>query len=193
MTLDLATIDPVWLAIAVFLARIVDVSLATFRTIMVFRGQRVIAATIGFFEVLIWMVAVSSVIANLDRWFLIVAYAAGFATGNFIGMVVESRIAFGAELVRTVSTMASGGLAQALHGYGWNPVTVAGVEPGKTAVEVVLVVTPRRRVQELISLIQRLDPRAVSTTTDIRAIHEAGATSNRLSPPATSVFPGRRK
>ncbi len=172
--LDFTSVNPLWLALAIFLARIVDVSMGTFRTIMVIRGYRVLATAIGFVEVLIWIVAISSVITNLDAWYLIVAYAGGYASGNYIGMLLESRVAIGSELVRAISWRSDGHLAEALRSAGWDAVAVPGIGPGREAVEIVLVVEPRRRIGQLLSAIREIDPDAVYTTSDIRSVHEGG-------------------
>jgi uncharacterized protein YebE (UPF0316 family) len=172
--LDFTSVNPLWLALAIFLARIVDVSMGTFRTIMVIRGYRVIATAIGFVEVLIWIVAISSVITNLDAWYLIVAYAGGYASGNYIGMLLESRVAIGSELVRAISWRSDGHLAEALRSAGWDAVAVPGLGPGREAVEIVLVVEPRRRIGQLLAAIREIDPEAVYTTSDIRSVHEGG-------------------
>jgi uncharacterized protein YebE (UPF0316 family) len=172
--LDFTSVNPLWLALAIFLARIVDVSMGTFRTIMVIRGYRVIATAIGFVEVLIWIIAISSVITNLDAWYLIVAYAGGYASGNYIGMLLESRVAIGSELVRAISWRSDGHLAEALRAAGWEAVAVPGHGPGREAVEIVLVVEPRRRISQLLAAIREIDPEAVYTTSDIRSVHEGG-------------------
>jgi uncharacterized protein YebE (UPF0316 family) len=172
--LDFTTVNPLWLALAIFLARIVDVSMGTFRTIMVIRGYRLLATAIGFVEVLIWIVAISSVITNLDAWYLIIAYAGGYASGNYIGMLLESRVAIGSELVRAISWRSDGHLAEALRNAGWDAVAVPGIGPGREAVEIVLVVEPRRRIGQLLAAIRETDPDAVYTTSDIRSVHEGG-------------------
>lgn len=172
--LDFTAVNPLWLALAIFLARIVDVSMGTFRTIMVIRGYRVLATAIGFVEVLIWIVAISSVITNLDAWYLIVAYAGGYASGNYIGMLLESRVAIGSELVRAISWRSDGHLAEALRLAGWDAVAVPGIGPVREAVEIVLVVEPRRRIGQLLAAIREIDPDAVYTTSDIRSVHEGG-------------------
>jgi uncharacterized protein YebE (UPF0316 family) len=82
----------------IFLARVSDVSLGTFRTIVVFRGNKLLASFIGFFEIIIWLV-----LTNLDQWYLALAYASGFAVGNYVGITIESRFAIGNELVRCIS------------------------------------------------------------------------------------------
>ena len=77
----------VLLPLLIFMARICDVSIGTLRIIFVSKGKRNIAPVLGFFEVLIWITAISKIMENLDNYVNFVAYAAGFATGNFVGMM----------------------------------------------------------------------------------------------------------
>jgi uncharacterized protein YebE (UPF0316 family) len=174
IVLDFSAVNPAWLAVAIFVARIVDVSLGTFRTIMVIRGYRALATAIGFVEVLIWIVAISSVIANLDAWYLVIAYAGGYATGNYVGMLLEARVAIGSELVRAISLRSDGHLAESLRSAGWVAVAIPGSGPGREAVDVVLVGERRRRLRQLLAAIKEIDPAAVSTTSDSRSVHDRG-------------------
>lgn len=100
---ELLNISPYLLALLIFLARVTDVSLGTFRTIVVFRGYKLLAAIIGFFETMIWLVAAGQVFQNLDQWYLALAYAGGFSVGNYVGMWIENHFAIGNELVRCLS------------------------------------------------------------------------------------------
>ena len=118
--------NPVVLTVAIFAARVIDVSLGTIRTILVFRGHKYVAALIGFVEILIWVVAASKVIQNLDTWYLAVAYAGGFATGNIVGIYLEGKLAIGTELVRAVSKDESVELAEHLRSKGYEVVELAG-------------------------------------------------------------------
>ena len=72
----------------IFIARICDVSIGTIRIVMVAKGQKIIAPILGFFEVLIWLLAISRIFENLDNWVCYFAYGAGFATGNYVGMFI---------------------------------------------------------------------------------------------------------
>ena len=77
----------------IFLARIADVSLGTIRIIFVSKGMKRIAPLIGFFEILIWLLAISRIFQDLDNWIAYIAYAGGFAAGNYFGMLLEERLA----------------------------------------------------------------------------------------------------
>jgi uncharacterized protein YebE (UPF0316 family) len=159
---------PELLAVAIFLSRIADVSLGTLRTILIFRGYRSVGALLGFFEVVIWVVAVGQVITNLDRWYLVVAYAGGFASGNWIGAWIESRLALGAEMVRAVSANPEVELAARLRAVGFDVIEVGGSTTGRAPVEVLLVVESRKRVPALIKLIRGFDPDALCTVSDVK-------------------------
>lgn len=166
--MDLSQLSPWVLTLAIFLARILDVSLATLRMIVVIRGYRFVAAVLGFFEVLIWLVAVGQVIQNLDVWYLAVAYAGGFAAGNVVGIWLESKLAMGTELVRVVSERPDVALAGALRAEGYSVIEMGGRGDRDEPVEVLLIVDRRRRIPRALRLIRELDPDAFWTVTDVK-------------------------
>lgn len=89
--------------VLIFASRILDVSMGTIRIIFVNRGMKGIAASLGFFEVFIWITVVAQIIANLDNWVLYVAYAGGFAAGNYIGIFIEQKLKVGTQVFRIIS------------------------------------------------------------------------------------------
>jgi uncharacterized protein YebE (UPF0316 family) len=159
---------PELLAVAIFLARVVDVSIGTVRTILIFRGYRLAGAVLGFFEILIWVSAVAQVITRLEEWYLVVAYASGYAVGNYVGSWIESRLALGSEIVRAISRNADVNLKQRLHLAGYGVIDLAGHASDGDPVEVLLMVEPRRRVRKLLRLIHETDPESVCTVSDVR-------------------------
>jgi uncharacterized protein YebE (UPF0316 family) len=166
--MDFSTLPPTTLAIAIFLARILDVSLGTLRTIVVIRGYPMVAAIVGFFEILLWLAAAGQVFRNLDAWYLAFAYAGGFATGNMVGMWLESRLAIGWQLVRIVSTDPAVQLADRLRQSGYDVINLPGRGAADAPVEVLLVADQRRRIRRLVRLVRELDPEAFWTTNDVR-------------------------
>jgi uncharacterized protein YebE (UPF0316 family) len=91
------------LPLLIFLARISDVSINTIRIIYVLGGRRWTATILGFFESLIWLMAIRQIFEHMDNWMCYVAYPAGFASGIFVGMIIEERIAYGKVIVRIIT------------------------------------------------------------------------------------------
>jgi uncharacterized protein YebE (UPF0316 family) len=173
MTTLIQLIDtyPALLAVAIFFARIVDVSFGTVRILVGFRGYRLLAALIGFCEAAIWVVAASKVIGHLDHWYLVISYASGYATGNFVGITLEKRLGVGRELARIISYCSGCNLAEQLTQRGYSVVELAGRHRGQASVQVLYVVDKRRRMPELLRLVHELDPAAIYTVTDVKSCH----------------------
>ena len=156
------------LLIAVFLSRIADQTLDTFRTISIFKGYRVLAALLGFFTVLIWINVAGQVISNVStNWYLTVVYAAGYAAGQATGLWVESRIALGHQLVRVWSRKED--IAEQLWEHNFAMTEIAGKSKAGP-IDVLFVVVRRNRVKELSELINRLDPTAFYTVEDVKQV-----------------------
>ncbi len=87
----------------IFISRILDVTIGTIRIVMVSKGQKFWAPILGFFEILIWLLAISRIFENLDNWMCYIAYAAGFAAGNYIGLILEERLAMGIVKIQIIT------------------------------------------------------------------------------------------
>lgn len=90
------------LPILIFLARISDQTIGTLRLIFLSKGQKFIAPFLGFFEVIIWLLTVGQIMQHLDNVLAYIAYGGGFATGNYIGMVIEEKLSIGTVIIRIV-------------------------------------------------------------------------------------------
>ncbi len=62
--------------------RLIDVSIGALRIQYLVRGRRVVAGLLGFVESLTWVVAAGLVLSDLNEWYKVVAYAAGFGLGT---------------------------------------------------------------------------------------------------------------
>ena len=162
---------PYLLAPLIFLARVADVSLGTFRTIVIFRGHKLLASFIGFFEIIIWLVAAAQVLTNLDQWYLALAYASGFAVGNYVGISIESRFAIGNELIRCISFNRDV-LAGKLRKEGFKVVSFDGDMGEAYPVELLLIIEKRRNVSSLVQSIKELDQTAVYSVSDVKSVYE---------------------
>jgi uncharacterized protein YebE (UPF0316 family) len=162
---------PFLLVPLILFARVTDVSLGTFRTIVVFRGNKLLAWFIGFFEIMIWLVAAGQVLTNLDHWYLAVAYAAGFAVGNYVGITIEGHFAIGREIIRCISFNRDV-LVGKLRDSGFKVVSF-DVDMGEAnPVELLLIIEKRRNTSALIQLIKELDPSAVYSVSDIKSVYD---------------------
>lgn len=162
-------LETIALCLLIVLARIVDVSLGTLRTISVVNGRALMAWILGFFEILIWIVVVSQVIQNLSEPVYAVAYALGFATGNYAGIWVEQRIALGEQMVR-IFTRKGSEIATSLRNDGYTLTEFKG-EGRDGMVSMLFIETPRRRVRRLLERISRLDPYSFCIVDDVRLVH----------------------
>ena len=136
------------------LARIVDVSIGTLRIIFIAKGLRLWAPILGFFEVSIWLGAISQVLENLTNLTNFFAYALGFSLGNYIGMYIENRLALGMVVVRIITKVDSSELVRALRAMR-SSVTVADAQSNTGAVKIIFTVIKRsdiERVRELIAM-----------------------------------------
>ena len=153
----------------IFLAKVSDVSLATIRMIMVVKGKRIHAAVIGFFEVSIWILAVGSVLSNLDDPINVIMYASGFATGNYVGIMIEEKMALGSLVVQVISFKKAEELVAILRDEGYGVTVVEGY--GRNGINHLLNVTiQRKQLGRLNQLLDEHDQKAFVTVMDTRAI-----------------------
>ncbi len=161
----------VFLPLLVFCARILDVSIGTLRIIFVSRSLKGWAALLGFFESLIWVLAISQVMQNLTNILTYIAFALGFSAGNYVGVLIEERIALGNLIIRIITRKDAAELISHLWqaGYGVTSLPARG-ETGP--VQLIFTVCRRRNLQEVIGLIKRFNPRAFYTIEDVRFVQE---------------------
>ena len=149
------------------LARITDVSIGTLRIIFVSKGLRLWAPILGFFEVTIWLLAISKVMANLTNPINYIAYAVGFSLGNYIGMFIENRLAIGMVVVRIITKRDSQILVGALRALRYS-VTVVEGEGNNGAVNIIFTVIKRSDIERVRELIAKHNPQAVYSIEDVR-------------------------
>jgi uncharacterized protein YebE (UPF0316 family) len=157
-----------YIPILVFFARILDVSIGTVRIIFVMKGSKLSAAVMGFFEVTIWVLAVSAVIGAVkESWITLIAYGLGFATGTLVGMWLEEKIALGKQLIRIVNIDQTRSVSDFVRERNYIVTRIDGYG-GSGPAEISFVITSRRKADELIREIAKFAPDAYITVEDIR-------------------------
>ncbi|KPJ65687.1 MAG: hypothetical protein AMJ45_04725 [Syntrophobacter sp. DG_60] len=155
------------LPLLIFFARICDVTMGTIRIIFVSRGKKFFAPLLGFFEILIWLLAIGQIMQNLTNVACYVAYAGGYATGTFVGMYVEEKLAMGVLLIRTITRKDASELIKFLRAanYGVTSVDAQGVT-GK--VNVIFTIVKRSELEHVVEIIKRFNPKAFYSIEDVR-------------------------
>ncbi|NCD10985.1 MAG: DUF2179 domain-containing protein [Epsilonproteobacteria bacterium] len=175
------------------LARILDVSIGTLRIIFVSKGLRLWAPILGFFEVSIWLMAISKVMENLTNPINYIAYALGFSLGNYIGMYIENRLALGMVVIRIITKKDSHELVAALRSLRYS-VTVADAEGNNGMVSVIFTVIKRSDIERVRSLIGKYNPLAVYSIEDVRhASDPSFPLEEKKYSMVSSLFRGHRK
>jgi uncharacterized protein YebE (UPF0316 family) len=152
-----------WLfALLIFALRVGDMSLDTLRVLFVVRGKRGVAWILGFFQSMLFVIAITSVLAHLDNPLNILGYAAGFATGNVLGMMIEERIAVGHIQLTIISISRGAAVCDALRIAGFGVTEIPGRGKNGT-VSVILTSVFRKDVDRLETIILETDPEAFVT------------------------------
>jgi len=143
----------------IFCARITDVSMGTVRVIFVSRGLKYLAPVVGFFEILIWLLAIGQIMKNLSNPVCYIAYAGGFAMGNFVGICIAEKLSLGIALIRVVTTRDALPLVEHLKAENYGVTSVDG-HGTSGQVKVVFTIVPRREVYSVVGLIKKFNPQA---------------------------------
>lgn len=159
----------VLLPLLIFLARMSDVTLATLRNIFLSKSIKYIVPFLGFFEVLIWLLAISQIMKNLQNPLCFIAYAAGYSTGIFVGIKIEERLALGLQVMRIITNQDSDDLVQALRKANFGT-TIMDAHGSKGPVKIILTVLKRKDLPRVRDIINEKHPQAFYSIEDIRNV-----------------------
>ena len=155
------------LPLLIFSSRLGDVTMATLRHIFISKGFRKIVPILGFFEVLIWLVAMRQVFSHLDNIACFIAWAAGFSAGTYLGMYIEERLAMGSQLIRIISNENITPLIEALK-IRHQGITIVDGHGAVGPVKLVFTVVKRTNKEEVINLINTLTPHSFYSIEDVK-------------------------
>lgn len=166
------------LPLLIFFARILDVSIGTLRLIFVSKGFKFLAPLLGFFEVIIWLLAIGQIMQNLNNIFCYLAYGLGFAMGNYIGILLEEKMSIGTVLVRVIPKLDVENLIKSLRqdNFAISAIEIEGMK-GKT--KMLLSIINRKDIKVYIKTVQHFNPNAFYTIEDIKAVKEGFIKSHR--------------
>lgn len=172
------TFSLIIIPIFIFIARIMDVTLGTIRIIFVSRGNKFLAPIFGFFEILIWLFAIGQIMQHLTNLSYYLAYASGFATGTFVGIYVEEKMAIGMVIVRIITKKDASELVEQLRHTGYGVTSFDG--QGSTGkVKLIYLTIMRKDINEIIEIIKKFDQKTFFSVEEVR-LENAG------------IFPSKR-
>ena len=153
--------------ILIFIARIVDVSLGTLRTISIIQGRTWVAFWLGFGEIIIWLSVISTVILQVREIpVLAFFYAFGFASGNLVGIRIEKWLAFGHIVIRVISTKHYMAMADTIRQAGFAVTTFRGEGRSGPVMEL-CIVCRRKHLRQVIGIVQAIEPGAFYITEQV--------------------------
>jgi uncharacterized protein YebE (UPF0316 family) len=169
--------DTMWwswvvLPLLIFLSRILDQSIGTLRVIFVSKGLKNVAPFFGFFEVIIWLLAVTQVMKHLNNPMSYIAYGAGFAMGNYLGILLEEKLSLGTILIRVIPRRNTDHLIARLRALDFGVTVVDAEGVMGTKVKVLLTIVRRKHAQQVIEVINSCNPNAFYTIEEVKAVRE---------------------
>lgn len=161
------------LYIAIFVAKTIEVTLSTVRVVLNSRGEKIKGAMIGFVEVLIWVIVVSTVLTDIaSDPIKVVVYCIAFSCGNYLGVTLEGKLAIGTACIQAVVTdEAKDDVTAAMRERGFG-VTMMQGEGRDGKVSVLLIYMKRKAVEEAMQVIRAVCPKAVITVNDVRSLQQ---------------------
>jgi len=168
--MDWLTPQAVLIALAIFGLRVVDMSMDTMRMLFVVRGRKRIAWWLGFFQSLIFVIAISAALAEVAvNPLAVIGYACGFATGNVLGMYIEDRLAIGHIQFTIVSSRRGAALVAELRKAGYAVTEIPA--RGKDGTVTLLQTSVQRKDRDTVeTVVLESDPDAFVTAEDVRPV-----------------------
>lgn len=162
-----------WVALPLLiaLARIMDVTINTIRMIFVSRGYKTLAPILGFFEVVIWLVAIGQIMKNLDNFMSYIGYGAGFAAGNYIGIILVEKMTLGTVIIRVIARGETEELIKRLRDANFG-VTIVQAEGKDGPVQILFSTMKKKDLSEALTLINEFNPHAFYTIEEVQMVNE---------------------
>lgn len=159
------------LPILIFCSRIFDQSVGTLRMIFVSKGFKKLAPLFAFFESLIWLLAIGEIMKHLDNPLCYIAYAGGYAMGNYVGMWLDEKISIGTVIIRVIMNIDSNHLIDRLKESNYG-LTILNAQGSKGEVKVVFSIVKRKDIKDFVGIINQESPHAFYTIEEVRSVNE---------------------
>jgi uncharacterized protein YebE (UPF0316 family) len=161
----------VLMPLMIFFARVFDVSFGTLRVIFISQGFKKIATVVGFFEVLVWILVARQVITNLENFLWIVAYAAGYACGTYVGIVICEKLSIGKVAIRVIIKSCAKEIIGDIKDAGFGVTVLEGMG-AHTKSSVIFSIVDLKDAPEVLRIVNAYNPKAFYTIEGVRDVRE---------------------
>ncbi len=159
------------LPLLIAIARIMDVTVGTVRLIFVSRGYKYLAPLLGFVEVTIWLLAIGQIMQQLDNFMSYIGYGAGFAMGNYIGIILVERMSIGTVLVRIIPKFDTQKLVNHLREGNFG-VTSVDAEGKSGPINMLFTIVKRKDLDRVLKIINKFNPNAFYSIEEVQKVNE---------------------
>lgn len=175
------------LPVLIFISRLADVSLATLRHIFVSKGLKKIVPILGFFEVMIWLLAIRQIFNNVNNIACFIAWAGGFSAGTYLGMFIEEKLALGMQIIRIITNENTEKLVEAFKKYNQG-ITIVDGHGAVGPVKLIYTVVKRTNKKQIIDLIYQNTPDAFYSVEDVKSSSHGVFTDEKNSSPIKRIL-----
>ena len=162
-----------FICVKIFFARILDVTISTFRQNIMLKGKIVISTILAFFEIFIWfLVAREALVIAIDSIFIPISYSLGYATGTLIGVTLSKKLIKGVIGVQIITDEDKKELINALKIRGYS-ISILHLESGFNSEPKVMIFIEvnRKSFKKLEKLIYKNDPDAFVVISDTKRVY----------------------
>jgi uncharacterized protein YebE (UPF0316 family) len=157
------------LPLLIFLFRIVDQSIGTLRLIFAAKGLKRLAPVFAFFESFIWLVAIGQIMKQLDNIYCYIAFAGGYAAGNYFGIILEEMLSIGTVVIRVIPKQDTTDLIKHLRAEKYG-VTVVPVDGMMGPTKMLFTTIRRKEAPHVIEVIKQHNPTAFYTIDEVKIV-----------------------
>ncbi len=161
-----------FVCLEIFLARILDVSISTFRTMIMVRKKSIFTPLLAFLEVFIWFMAARRALnTDIDSILIPISYSLGYATGTYIGGCLSRKFIKNINSIEITSKRNNTKLINALRREGYAVSVISLKNNYREKQDLLIVDVKSKNTQEAIKLVKELDPKAFIVVKDTKVVH----------------------
>lgn len=158
--------------IEIFFARIVDVSISTFRTMIMVRKRSFVIPILAFFEVFVWFIAARKALnTEVNSIMIPICYSLGYATGTYIGGLLSKRFIKDINSIEVTTKRNNYKLIDKLRNEGYRVSVIELKDNYKDEMDRLVIEVKSKSTDQVIKLVKSIDSKAFIVVKDTRIVH----------------------